>query len=88
MFVLLGHITDFCKTHPTALVPNGDNAAQYFKCSKLTSHTGLPYQHECPYPDLFDEKRLTCVNFMQVPVDKRPVPMAPCGLCSQKAIRS
>ena len=69
-------------------MPSGENAAQYFNCSKYISHIGLPYLHECPYPDLFDEKELTCVNFTQVLVDKRPVPMAPCELSYQKLVTS
>ena len=85
--VVVGHIPDFCKSNPTTLFANWENAAQYFDCSKPSSQLLIPYLHECDYPYLFDGSRLTCSYFTSVPVDTRPIPRAPCNiLINYKAI--
>ncbi|XP_052252894.1 uncharacterized protein LOC127859481 isoform X5 [Dreissena polymorpha] len=71
------HINDLCFSNPKAIVPHPTNCAQYFDCSKAST----PFGHflmECPYPDLFDERTLTCKPFTQVQCGNKAEPKAPC----------
>ncbi|KAJ8316011.1 LOW QUALITY PROTEIN: hypothetical protein KUTeg_006025 [Tegillarca granosa] len=87
-------VPDFCKANPQAILPDPDNCAHYFNCSQNSSsiHRKLTsignYRVECSYPDLFDQKWLTCHNFTNVTCDHRPEPQAPCeyqqNLCDVK----
>ena len=75
--IILASVSEYCNTHPQAVLPNKNDAAQYFDCSQPSSTLG-PYKHECNYPDLFDASALLCKDFTTVPTDARPEPQAPC----------
>lgn len=83
---VLVDIPDYCKAHPTELLPDPDNCAKFFNCSESlikprSSRSSVAigkFGYECPYPELYDTMLQMCSNFTQVRCTTRWEPMAPC----------
>lgn len=73
------NIDEYCRTHPTSVLPHPNNCAQYFNCRDRNSKFGH-YLEECTYPQLFSSLTKTCANFTTARCEKRFVPQAPCKL--------
>lgn len=70
-------IPEYCKAHPTAVLPKGDNCGQYYNCSVGLTRYGRNVL-ECPYPDLFSSTTNRCERFTTVSCKARPEHQAPC----------
>lgn len=83
---VLVDIPDYCKAHPTELLPDPDNCAKFFNCSESlikprSSRSNVAigkFGYECPYPELYDTMLQMCSNFTKVRCTTRWEPMAPC----------
>lgn len=64
-------VKDYCKAHPTAMIPDDQNCAKLYNCTD-GKHT------ECTYPDLYNLQTQMCQNFMTTRCDSRTEPQAPC----------
>ena len=75
-------VPGYCKANPREVIPDHDNCAHYFDCTKVnqnrTSRLISISGTECTYPDLFDTQTLTCQRFQSVNCKDRPEPQAPC----------
>ena len=70
-------IPEYCKAHPTAVLPKGDNCGHYYNCSVGLTRYGRNVM-ECPYPDLFSSLTRQCERFTSVECKDRPEHQAPC----------
>nr|XP_022322146.1 uncharacterized protein LOC111123822 isoform X3 [Crassostrea virginica] len=80
-------VNSYCQAHPTAVVAQPGNCAQFFNCSRRNSPYGN-YLNECPYPMLYSTEKKRCSNFTSVSCRSRPEPQEPCeyrqNLCTAK----
>ncbi|VDI54945.1 Hypothetical predicted protein, partial [Mytilus galloprovincialis] len=81
------NIDEYCRTHPTSVLPHPNNCAQYFNCRDRNSKFGH-YLEECTYPQLFSSLTKTCANFTTARCEKRFVPQAPCEYMQNQNIGS
>ncbi|XP_071175832.1 uncharacterized protein [Mytilus edulis] len=81
------NIDEYCRTHPTSVLPHPNNCAQYFNCRDRNSKFGH-YLEECTYPQLFSSLIKTCTNFTTARCEKRFVPQAPCEYMQNQNIGS
>nr|XP_022335507.1 uncharacterized protein LOC111132108 [Crassostrea virginica] len=70
-------IRAYCTAHPGEIKANPVNCAQYFDCGE-ESIKASTFLRECPYPQEFDDKTSTCVNFTMVDCGKRREYTSPC----------
>ena len=75
-WLFVDDVHDFCKAHPSAVLPNPSNCAQYTNCS--ASVNNMHPMIECQYPDLFSSNYGVCLRFTRVKCDSRLEPQAPC----------
>lgn len=67
----------YCAAYPTDVVASPLSCAQYFDCSAQVTALG-PYKKECPYPQLFDPDRSSCLPYDIVNCKTRFEPTDPC----------
>lgn len=67
-------IPSYCKSNPSAVLPDPSNCGRYFNCGDPTSH----YRQECVYPQLFSDQSMHCDDFQSVLCGQRSEPQAPC----------
>ncbi|XP_041347875.1 uncharacterized protein LOC121367645 [Gigantopelta aegis] len=68
-----------CQLNPNLKFAHPDNCALYYDCKQTTALAGLDmYQNECPYPELFDQRKQTCQPASQVECNKRRAPLNKC----------
>lgn len=72
-------VPEYCKAHPTAVLPKGDNCVQYYNCSVGLTRYGRNVM-ECTYPDMFSTVTSQCERFTSVSCKDRPEHQAPCKL--------
>ena len=72
-------VNSYCQAHPTAVVAQPGNCAQFFNCSRRNSPFGN-YLNECPYPMLYSTEKERCSNFTSVSCRSRPEPQEPCKI--------
>ncbi|CAG2185606.1 unnamed protein product [Mytilus edulis] len=70
-------IPDYCKVHPTAMIPDPTNCAKFYNCSQNMA-TKTAVTSECKYPDLFSDVSQKCERFQNVSCKSRMEPQAPC----------
>ena len=66
-------VPDYCKAHPSAMIPDPTNCAKFYNCSQKMAVTS-----ECKYPDLFSDVTKQCEQFQSVSCDTRKEPQEPC----------
>ncbi|XP_062607658.1 uncharacterized protein LOC134269470 [Saccostrea cucullata] len=68
-----------CSKNHSAAIPDPENCAKFYNCSKLLSSKTLEdMKTECGYPDLFSLSTGRCQNFKTVNCTKRKEPVTPC----------